>query len=152
MHIELSPVAFVRNTRTEVIDDNWGAIISEIQLAEGIPEEAFDGITSFSHLHIIFYMDKVKDEKAIAQSRHPRNDVYLPRVGTYAQRNKNRPNKLGLSTVQLISRAGRTIRVKYLDAIDGTPILDIKPVMKNFQPKGTIREPHWTSDILKQYW
>jgi len=152
MEIKLKPIGFVFNQRKEVIDDDWGAIVSEIKLADDIILEALNGIEEFSHLEIIFYMNRVKDEKAIAQFRHPRNDKNLPKLGTYAQRNKNRPNKLGLTTVELIERKGKSIFVKNLDAIDGTPILDIKPVMVEFQSKGNIVQPNWTNEIMKDYW
>lgn len=152
MKIELEAVARVKNTRKEVIDDNWSSIHSEIILSEHIITEAFDGIEAFSHLEIIFYMNQVEDHKAIAQHRHPRNNLALPKLGTYAQRNKNRPNKLGLTTLELLERKGNVLKVKNLDAIDGTPILDIKPVMKQFEPKGEIKQAKWTNEILKNYW
>jgi len=152
MEIVLTPIGYVKNNRTEIEDDNWGQIISEIELVDNITVESLTGIEAFSHLHIIFYMNKVNDEKAKAQCRHPRNNIELPKLGTYAQRNKNRPNKLGLTTVQLIDRKNRIIKVKNLDAINGTPILDIKPVMKEFQPKTTIKQPNWTKEIMKNYW
>ena len=152
MKIELRPIGYVKNERAELLDDNWGEIVSEIELRKEIPEEVLEGIEEFSHLDIIFYMDKVTDEKARAQYRHPRNNKSLPKLGTYAQRNKNRPNKLGLTTVQLIEKRGRSIFVNYLDAISGTPILDIKPVMMEFEPKEEIRQPNWTSEIMKDYW
>jgi len=152
MKIELKPIAYVKNKRITIADDNWLTITSEIELEESIITEAFEGIDHFSHLEIIFYMNKVADEKATAKHRHPRNNEKLPKLGTYAQRNKNRPNKLGLTTVQLIERNGRKIKVKYLDAIDGTPILDIKPVMLEFEPKGEIKQPTWVSEIMNNYW
>jgi len=152
MKIEITPIAYVKNERKEVTDDQWGTVISEIALAENIIEEALDGIEAFSHLEVIFYMDKVSDEKAKAQHRHPRNNPDLPKLGTFAQRNKSRPNKIGLTTVELLEKNGRILKVKNLDAIDGTPILDIKPVMKEFEPKGDIRQPEWTKVIMKNYW
>ena len=152
MTIELKPIGQVKNNRDEVLDDNWGEIISEITLSEDIIEDAFEGITDFSHLAIIFYMDKVMSEKAVAQYRHPRNNPDLPKLGTYAQRNKNRPNKLGLTIVELLERKGKSIFVKGLDAINGTPVLDIKPIMEEFQPKGEIKQPKWTTEIMKNYW
>jgi len=152
MKIEMTPIAYVKNARKEVADDHWEAIISEIVLAENIIDEALEGIEAFSHLEVIFYMDKVSDEKAKAQHRHPRNNPDLPKLGTFAQRNKSRPNKIGLTTVELLERNGRTLKVKRLDAIDGTPILDIKPLMKEFEPKGKIRQPEWTQVIMENYW
>jgi len=152
MKIEMTPIGYVKNKKKEVTDDRWGTIISEIILAENIIEEALDGIEAFSHLDVIFYMDKVSDEKAKAQHRHPRNNPDLPKLGTYAQRNKSRPNKIGLTTVELLEKTGRTLKIKNLDAIDGTPILDIKPVMKEFEPKGNIKQLVWTQVIMKNYW
>jgi len=152
MSIQLIPIAYVKNSRKEVIDDNWSSIISEIELSENIISEALEGIEAYSHIAVIFYMDKVKDEKAIAQYRHPRNNTALPKLGTYAQRNKNRPNKLGLTTVELLEKKDRSLIVKNLDAINGTPILDLKPVMVEFEPKGTIRQPKWTKEIMEKYW
>lgn len=152
MKIELQAIGYVKNKRSLIEDDNWALIESEIELVDGIIEAAFDGIEAFSHLEIIFYMDKVKDEKAVAQNRHPRNDNSLPKVGTYSQRNKNRPNKLGLTTVELMKRNGRKITVRRLDAINGTPILDIKPVLKAFEPQGEIKEPEWPKIIMEKYW
>lgn len=152
MKIELTSIGYVKNKRKEIEDDDWAEIISEITLDDDIIPESLIGIEEFSHLEIIFYMNKVKDEKAKAQYRHPRNNIELPKLGTFAQRNKSRPNKLGLATVELIKRKGRTIWVKYLDAINGTPILDIKPVMNEFQPQKEISQPNWTKEIMKNYW
>lgn len=97
-------------------------------------------------------MNQVKDEKAVPQFRHPRNNTKLPKLGTYAQRNKNRPNKIGLTTVELVQRIDNKIIVKNLDAINDTPILDIKPVMIQFQPKTVIRQPDWVNEIMSNYW
>jgi len=152
MSITLRAIAHAENIRPDMIDDDWGNIISEIILVDDIPDEALIGIEAFSHLDIIFYMQQVKDEKAIPQYRHPRNNTSLPKLGTYAQRNKNRPNKLGLTTVELIEKRGRSLIVKNLDALDGTPILDIKPVMQQFEPQGVIQQPDWTHEIMKNYW
>ncbi len=150
--MEVHPIAFVKNERKEIEDDFWGTVISCIELADGIPANSLDGIEEFSHLNIIFYMDQVKDEKAVPQCRHPRNNISLPKIGTYAQRNKNRPNKIGLTTVEFIKREGNRVWVKNLDAIDGTPILDVKPVMQEYLPKGTIKQPKWTKEIMRNYW
>ena len=152
MEIKLKPIGFVKNSRVEIEDDNWERVISEIELIEEIIPESLNGIEEYSHLEIMFYMDKVSDEKAKAQIRHPRNNENLPKVGTFAQRNKNRPNKLGLTTVELIERKGNVIKVRRLDAINGTPILDIKPVMKDYEPIGEIKQPNWTKEIMKNYW
>lgn len=152
MNITITPIAFVKNNRLVSADDYWEEIISEITLAEHIPTEALDHIEDFSHLEILFYFDKVKDEDIIFSGRPRGNPVY-PEAGVFAQRKKDRPNKLGLSRVELLEHKGRTIKVKYLDAINGTPILDIKPVFKEFQAGSSyIKQPDWVSDMAKHYW
>lgn len=151
MQITFEPIAVVKNTRTEPIDDNWESIIAEIELADSIPTEAFSSISDFSHLEIIYYFDQVKPE-AIVFSGRPRGNPDYPLVGILGQRKKDRPNRIGLCTVELLEHNGRSIKVKYLDAIDGTPVLDIKPVFREFQPKGHIRQPVWVEDLMKHYW
>ncbi|MFL9482893.1 tRNA (N6-threonylcarbamoyladenosine(37)-N6)-methyltransferase TrmO [Chitinophagaceae bacterium LWZ2-11] len=151
MDIILKPIAFVSNSRTEPIDDHWSTIISEIELAEGMPTEALNNIEAFSHLEIIFYFDKV-GEDSIVYSGHPRGNTAYPDMGILAQRKKDRPNTIGLCTVELLEHSGRKIKVKNLDAIAGTPVLDIKPVFKEFQPKGEIIQPEWVRDLMKNYW
>ncbi len=151
MEVNLIPIATVRNTRTNPTDDYWGDVISEIELVDHIPTDAFDGISEFSHLEIIYYFDKV-EPKNIIFSGHPRGNPNYSHVGIFGQRKKDRPNAIGLCTVELIEHTGRIIKVKNLDAIDGTPVLDIKPVFMEFQAKGEIRQPEWVGDLMKNYW
>ena len=151
MEIKLEPIATVKNSRTQSIDDNWAAIISEIELAEHIPAEAFNNIADFSHLEIIYYFDKVKPAD-IVFSGHPRSNTNYPLMGIFGQRKKDSPNSMGLCTVELLSHKKKTITVKYLDAIDGTPVIDIKPVFKEFTPVTIIKQPAWVADLMQKYW
>jgi tRNA-Thr(GGU) m(6)t(6)A37 methyltransferase TsaA len=149
--ISLLPVAIVSNSRKEISDDYWGTIVSEISLNPEFPEEAFAGIEQFSHLEIIYYFDQL-EEMPYVISGHPRGNPQFPLTGIFAQRKKDRPNHIGLCAVELVAHHGRTITVRNLDALDGTPVLDIKPVMKEFQPRGEIRQPSWVSELMKDYW
>jgi tRNA-Thr(GGU) m(6)t(6)A37 methyltransferase TsaA len=151
MEIRVKPVATVKNPRKTPTDDFWGEIISEIELCNHIPDEAFEGISSFSHLEIIYFFDKVKQSDIVFSGR-PRENPGYPVTGIFAQRKKDRPNTLGLCTVELLEHKGRTIKVKYLDAIDGTPVLDIKPVFKEYKMEENIRQPGWVSEMMKNYW
>ena len=150
--MNLQPIAIVQSARREIKDDNWGNVESIIELVPELKEEAFDGIDQFSHLEIIYYFHKNIPEKIVSDSRHPRNNKNWPKCGIFAQRGKNRPNSLGLTTVKLIRRKGKCISVLGLDAIDGTPILDIKPVMKEFLPREEVTQPSWSSELMKHYW
>lgn len=151
MKICLAPIAYVRNTRTEAIDDNWLNITSEIELAGHIPADCLLNISAFSHLEIIYFFDKVADEEIIYSGR-PRGNPDYPVTGIFAQRKKDRPNRLGLSIVELIQVHERALTVKRLDAIDGTPVLDIKPVFTGFLPAGPVVQPDWARDLMKDYW
>lgn len=151
MKIELEPIGIVKNSRLTPSDDFWGSVVSEIMLADHIPDEAFSSISDFSHLEVIFYFDKALSTDKVFAGR-PRGNPAYPVTGIFAQRKKDRPNAMGLSAVELLEHKGRSIIVKNLDAIDGTPILDIKPVFREFQPKGEIKQPAWAADLMKDYW
>lgn len=151
MAFTFQPVATVKNNRKDLSDDYWGSIISEIELTENLPPESFDGIDAFSHLEIIFHFDKA-DKSKIVFHGHPRGNKNWPDVGIFAQRKKDRPNGIGLTIVELVKKEGNRIWVKHLDAIDGTPILDIKPVMKEFLPSADIKQPSWSTALMKNYW
>ena len=147
----LKVVATVRNVRSNIEDDFWENIVSEITLEKDIPTETIKNIGQFSHLEIVFLFHLV-DQTKIINSGCPRGNPNYPEMGIFAQRKKERVNQLGLSIVELLEIKGRTLKVKYLDALDGTPVLDIKPVFKEFLPKGEIRQPSWVSDITENYW
>jgi tRNA (Thr-GGU) A37 N-methylase len=85
-------------------------------------------------------------------ARHPRGNKDWPLAGIFAQRGKNRPNRLGVSIAELVRREERTLILRGLDAIDGTPVLDIKPVMEEFLPRGKVRQPEWSHELMRHYW
>ena len=150
--LTLQPIGFVHNTRQTPEDDHWGEIVSTITLAEPFEEESWQGIETFSHAEVIFFFHQVEDEKIVTGARHPRNNPAWPRVGIFAQRGKNRPNRLGLVTVRILKRAGRTLFVTGLDAIDGTPVLDLKPVLREFLPQEPVQQPEWATELMRNYW
>jgi tRNA-Thr(GGU) m(6)t(6)A37 methyltransferase TsaA len=147
----IKPVAFVRNSRFDLTDDEWGTVISTIELAGGIEEDALMGIDAFSHLEIIYHFHKMSAE-ALPGVRHPRNNASYPLTGIFAQRNSSRPNGIGLCTVELIDHKGRELKVRYLDAVNGTPVIDIKPVYRQFEPQGAIVQPGWVDELTENYW
>jgi tRNA-Thr(GGU) m(6)t(6)A37 methyltransferase TsaA len=151
MQITLHPIATVGNIRLTPTDDFWGNVISEITLLPDVPADAFKGIEAFSHLEIIYYFDKV-DPWKIVYPGHPRGNPDWPEVGIFCQRKKDRPNKLGLCTVELTEHRDRMIKVKGLDAINGTLVLDVKPVFKEFEPVGEIMQPQWSVELMRDYW
>jgi tRNA-Thr(GGU) m(6)t(6)A37 methyltransferase TsaA len=148
----LSEIAIVKNIRREIEDDHWGDVSSIIELDPSLPEESLLGVENFSHAEIIYHFHLVPDEKIETGARHPRNNKSLPKVGIFAQRGKNRPNRLGATVVKVMRRDGRQLHVQGLDAIDGTPVLDIKPVMREFLPREDVRQPDWAAELMKNYW
>ena len=150
--IRMRPVARVRNLRRTLDDDNWGGMVSELVLAEGLPDESLLGLETFSHAEIVFHFHKVAGAANIPLSRRPRGNPDWPQVGVFAQRNKDRPNGIGLTVVRIIRREGRSLFVEGLDAVDGTPVLDIKPVMDEFLPRGEVHQPDWSHELMRAYW
>ncbi len=148
--IVLSPIAYVKNTRKNMEDDFWGDVVSEITLVDEMTTESLDGIETFSHLEVIYYF--YKSTKELQGAAHPRENRIWPKMGIFAQRKKDRPNHIGTVIVELISHQGKTITVKNLDADDGTPVLDIKPVIKEFLPLSAVTQPQWVSELMKDYW
>jgi len=86
------------------------------------------------------------------EERRPRGREDWPLVGIFAQRGRNRPNRLGVSVCRIVSVEGLDLEVEGLDAIDGTPVVDIKPVLSGFLPRGEVREPAWAAEIMESYW
>jgi tRNA-Thr(GGU) m(6)t(6)A37 methyltransferase TsaA len=145
-------VARVRNLRRTLDDDHWGGLVSEIMLADELPAESLFGLETFSHVEIIFHFHKVAGAADVPLLRRPRGNPDWPQVGVFAQRNKDRPNGIGLTIARIVRREGRSLFVEGLDAVDGTPVLDIKPVMDEFLPRGEIRQPQWSHELMKAYW
>lgn len=150
--ITLEPIGFVTSPRKEPRDDYWGEVEAVIELSPKFSPEAFDGIEEFSHVEVVFLFDRVTESQIETAARHPRGNEAWPRVGIFAQRGKNRPNRLGVSVARLLRREGRQLVMRGLDAINGTPVLDIKPVMREFLPDGEIRQPAWAREIMSHYW
>ncbi|MBL8046515.1 MAG: SAM-dependent methyltransferase [Anaerolineales bacterium] len=151
-HFSLTPIGHISNSRLAVEDDHWGKVVSTITLHAPLTEEALLGLEDFSHAEIIFVFNQVPEHKIETGARHPRNNAVWPKVGIFAQRGKNRPNRLGLTTVKILKREGHILWVEDLDAVDGTPVLDIKPVMREFLPKGEVRQPAWAAELMQNYW
>jgi tRNA-Thr(GGU) m(6)t(6)A37 methyltransferase TsaA len=148
----LEPIGIVRSSRTDVRDDDWGEVVARIELADDFGPEALDGLDEFSHAEIFFVFDRVASDGIERGARHPRGNTAWPKVGIFAQRGKNRPNRLGSTIVRIRGRQGRVIEVAGLDAIDGTPVVDIKPVMAEFLPREPVRQPSWSHELMRKYW
>jgi tRNA (adenine37-N6)-methyltransferase len=152
MKIELEAVGRVEAVRTRAEDDFWGGTESCITLSDRYEPDALEGIEAFSHAEVIFLFDQVDQAKIVTGARHPRNNPEWPAVGIFAQRGKNRPNRIGTTICRVLRREGRRLFVAELDAIDGTPVLDVKPVMGEFLPREAVRQPSWSHELMSRYW
>ncbi len=153
MVISLSPIGYVKSTRSQPEDDHWDEVECAVELdpTRFVPS-ALDGLAEFSHAEIIFHMHQVKPEKIETEARHPRNNAAWPKVGIFAQRGKNRPNQIGSTICKIGKVEGTTLHLTGLDAIDGTPVLDIKPCVREFGPRGDHKQPAWITELMKEYW
>ena len=151
--IAMTPIGTVHSARKEPIDDDWDAVETSIELdPKQFKPDATASLGDFSHIEVVYHFNLVPDAEINAGTRHPRGRKDWPLVGIFAQRGKGRPNRIGVTVCRLKSVDGLTIKVRGLDAIDGTPVLDIKPVMTGFLPRGGIREPQWAKELMAGYW
>jgi tRNA (Thr-GGU) A37 N-methylase len=149
----IRPIGYVRGGRTTPEDDDWGASTCRIALdADVVTAEATLGLDGFSHLEVVFLFNGVAQDAVCTGARHPRGNLDWPRTGILAQRAKDRPNRIGLTVCELRRADGLAVEVIGLDAIDGTPVLDIKPYLTGFAPRGEVREPQWAGELMAEYW
>jgi len=153
MSIDLQPIGSVRSTRREARDDDWDGETSSIRLDESrFTEEALAGLDAFSHVEVVYFFDQVLPDRVEEGARRPRGNPDWPLVGIFAQRGKNRPNRLGVTVARMVGVDGLTVHVAGLDAIDGTPVLDIKPYLAEFGPRGPVSQPAWATELMQNYW
>jgi tRNA (adenine37-N6)-methyltransferase len=149
----MQPIGFVRSPRMEPIDDDWGAVVARVTLhEERFTADSLGELEQFSHIDVVYVFDRVDESSIELGARRPPNNPDWPAVGVFAQRNKCRPNRIGVGTCELCEVDGIELTVRGLDAIDGTPVLDIKPYMVEFGPRGVVRQPCWSHELMSRYW
>lgn len=140
--IAVRPIGFVRTQATE--KDFWTDrrnVVSEVVLSEKLAR-ALDGMEAYSHVIVLFWMQLVTERMRARMKTHPRHKRDLPKVGIFAVRERSRPNPIGLTVVELLERKENVLKVRGLDAVDGTPVLDVKPYDYT-DVKREIRVPEW---------
>lgn len=150
--VTLRPIGRVSNDRHDLDLDRWGGVESIIDLdpAQFDPAAVY-GLEEFSHLEVIYHLHRIAPETVHRGSRHPRNDPRWPAVGIFTQRGAARPNRIAVTRCRLLGVTGLRLRVVGLDAVDGTPVLDIKPYMREFGPEGPVRQPTWATELMQGY-
>ena len=147
--IVMQPIGYVKNEVTQRKDTSWGEDTSTVVLNDEY-KTGLTGLEDFSHAIIIFHLDKAKYEKEKHLQRRPQNRDDMPLVGIFSQRVKDRLNQIGMTSVEIISVTDSTLTVKGLDAIDGTPILDIKPYYPVYDKKDA-KVPEWVDRLMEHY-
>jgi tRNA (adenine37-N6)-methyltransferase len=151
--VTMTPIGTVRSTRTATEDDHWDSVVCSIELdAAQFTEEALATLETFSHIEVVYFFDQVEPAKVERGARHPRNNPDWPKVGIFAQRGKNRPNRIGTTICRVDAVDGLRVHITGLDAVDGTPVFDIKPWVREFGPRGEVRQPDWMSELMRAYW
>ena len=149
MRIEMEPIGYVRNEVKDRKDTAWGEDTSSILLDKRYIS-GLKGLEDFSHVIIIYHLDKAKYEKDKHLQRRPQNREDMPLVGIFSQRGKDRPNRIGMTSVKVVSVSEDTLVVKGLDAVDGTPVLDIKPYYPVYDMKDAV-VPEGVNRLMEHY-
>lgn len=147
--IIMHPIGYVKNNVKSKKDTSWGENVSTIILSEKY-YTGLKGIEDFSHAIIIYYLDQAVYESEKHLQRRPQNREDMPLVGIFSQRGKDRPNKIGTTSVQIVSADDKSLEVRGLDAIDGTPVLDIKPYYPSYDKKDA-HVPEWVDRLMEHY-
>jgi tRNA-Thr(GGU) m(6)t(6)A37 methyltransferase TsaA len=147
--VTLRPIGVVRNRVKTPRPDGWQDIRSDLILRDELLD-ALDGIDQYSHVIVVFHCHRVPDDERTTGRIHPRGDPSLPEQGVLATRSQRRPNAIGLSVVPLLRRRRNILRVEGLDAIDGTPVLDIKPYFPNYDAVPGARVPEWATRLAAE--
>ena len=148
--ISLKPIGFVRSPVKAGVDQDWGVVEAEIHLDPALAA-GLQGLDQFSHVLVVFLMHEATFDPATDLVRRPRGQADMPPLGIFAQRARHRPNPIGITAVPLVEIAGPVVRVRGLDAIDGTPVLDIKPYFPIFDRVDEAIAPEWVNRLMEGY-
>ena len=149
--INIEPIGVVVGGRRDPTDDEWGSVSAIIRVSERFDHDAVAGLDAFSHICVVFQFHLVEESAVVTGARHPRENPEWPLTGMFAQRAKMRPNRIGVSNCELLSIDGLDLHVRGLDAVDGSPVLDIKPFMREFEPADTT-QPAWATELMAGYY
>jgi tRNA-Thr(GGU) m(6)t(6)A37 methyltransferase TsaA len=144
------PIGWVRSPISEPIDEGWDSVESNIAIAPDL-RAGLRGLAEFSHIIVVTFLHGASFDPNRHLVRRPRGLAEMPEVGIFAQRAKDRPNPLGVTCVPLLAVQEEGVLVRGLDAIDGTPVLDIKPYFQEFDSTADARTPAWVHALMQGY-
>ena len=143
--MNLKAIGIVRNDVKQPVRHGWSEVVSDIVVDSNLAE-ALDGLDGFSHIIVLYWMHQLTPGRKLPLKVHPMGKAELPLVGRFATRSPSRPNPVGQATVRLLERRDNTLKVKGLDAIDGTPVIDIKPYIPGYDSADDAKAPRWTTN------
>lgn len=149
MHAECNVIGKVHNSVNEQTDTDWGKVISEVVLEESL-RPGLKGLEDFSHVLILTYLDQASFQREKHLFRRPQGREDMPIVGIFSQRAKDRPNPIGVTACEIIKIERDVLFVRGLDAINGTPVLDIKPYYPIYDQKNA-EVPTWVDILMQEY-
>lgn len=151
MKYSVSPVGWVREGRSDPADtDHWGQVISTIAVEDRFGDDCLAGLDVYSHIEVVFLFHLATERDDYREMRRPRGREDLPAVGVFCARGPRRPNRIGVTMCEIVSASGRLLQVRGLDAVVGTPVLDLKPVIREFLP-GHVVQPTWADSLMRDY-
>ncbi|MEU4443191.1 SAM-dependent methyltransferase [Actinosynnema sp. NPDC050801] len=151
--VTLHPVGRVVGGRNEVVEDDWHDVRAVIRLDDrSFTASAVLGLEDFSHLEVVFLFDRIDPAAASGEPRPPRGDPDAAPVGVFAHRGPYRPNRLGVSRCRLLGVDGSDLHVADLDALAGSPVLDVKPYLVEFAPRQPVVQPAWATTLMSRYY
>ncbi|MFE7525322.1 SAM-dependent methyltransferase [Kitasatospora sp. NPDC057542] len=148
----LTSIATVVGGHLEPADDYQAGVTSIIRVHEHYPLETLKGIDEFSHLVVHWRFHRAYPDDVQLHARSPRGNARWPETGTFVHRNHRRPNQIATSFPRLLRVDGRDLHVTDLDAVDGTPVLDLAPYFAQMGPRGEVIQPTWPAEMLADYW
>ena len=149
-NIALKIIGYVESTVKEQIDEDWGKVEARVVLD---PEYhmGLQGLEQFSHALIVTYLHEARFEPSKHLIRRPRGLESMPEAGIFSQRAKDRPNPLGITAVSIVGVESGVLVVRGLDAIDGTPVVDVKPYYPAYDRVMHATVPDWVNRLMEGY-
>jgi len=151
--ITMTPIGYVHSPVRAIKQEFWGDVESTIEIdSQRFPIDAVKGLEEFSHLEVFFHLSGIPEDSILTGASHPRNNPAWPEVGIFARRSRARPNRLAATICRLVRVNGLAVTVSGLDAFDGTPVLDLKPLLAEYLPeRKEIRQAQWTRELMATY-
>ena len=150
MRLDLRAIGVVRSPVAEPVDEGWGLVVSEVRLEERYAS-GLKGLEEFSHAVIVVWLHKAEFALHAHLRRRPQGREDMPCVGIFAQRARHRPNPIGVTAVEIVGVEGNVLRVRGLDAIDGTPVLDVRPYFPACDRVEGASVPEWVDRLMEGY-